>query len=80
MDKNERDFIILQSFGTYNNLPNELMTLMAKKEKVESIEIIESPEALQQEVSKVTELVDKNKSSAATVLGVIVLAVAAYFG
>ena len=50
MDKNERDFIILQSFGTYNNLPNELMTLMAKKEKVESIEIIESPEALQQEV------------------------------
>jgi hypothetical protein len=34
---------------------------MAKKEKVESIEIIESPEALQQEVSKVTELVDKNK-------------------
>ena len=36
---------------------------MAKKEKVESIEIIESPEALQQEVSKVTELVYKNKSS-----------------
>ena len=44
MDKNERDFIILQSFGTYNNLPNELMTLMAKKEKVDPIEIIESPE------------------------------------
>jgi hypothetical protein len=39
---------------------------MAKKEKVESIEIIESPEALQQEVSKVTELVDKNKSGIAT--------------
>jgi hypothetical protein len=45
---------------------------MAKKEKVESIEIIESPEALQQEVSKVTELVDKNKSSVATILGGIV--------
>jgi len=80
MDKNERDFIILQSFGTYNNLPSELMTLMAKKEKVESIEIIESPEALQQEVSKVTELVDKNKSSVATILGGVVLIVAAYFG
>ncbi len=53
---------------------------MAKKEKVESIEIIESPEALQQEVSKVTELVDKNKSGIATILGVVVLAVAAYFG
>ena len=53
---------------------------MAKKEKVESIEIIESPEALQQEVSKVTELVDKNKSSVATILGGIVLVVAAYFG
>ena len=49
---------------------------MAKKEKVESIEIIESPEALQQEVSKVTELVDKNKSSVATILGVVVVAVA----
>ena len=53
---------------------------MAKKEKVESIEIIESPEALQQEVSKVTELVDKNKSSIATILGGLVLVVAAYFG
>ena len=53
---------------------------MAKKEKVESIEIIESPEALQQEVSKVTELVDKNKSSVATILGVVVVLVAAYFG
>jgi tetratricopeptide (TPR) repeat protein len=53
---------------------------MAKKEKVESIEIIESPEALQQEVSKVTELVDKNKTSVATILGVVVVVVAAYFG
>jgi predicted negative regulator of RcsB-dependent stress response len=53
---------------------------MAKKEKVESIELIESPEALQQEVSKVTELVDKNKSSVATLLGVIVIVVAGYFG
>jgi hypothetical protein len=33
MDKNERDFIILQSFGTYNNLPTELMTLWQRKKK-----------------------------------------------
>ncbi|MHA8066091.1 tetratricopeptide repeat protein [Aquirufa sp. ROCK2-A2] len=36
---------------------------MAKKEKIEGIEIIESPEALQQEFNKVTGLVEKNKSS-----------------
>ena len=53
---------------------------MAKKEKVESIEIIESPEALQQEVSKVTDLVEKNKSGVATILGGLVIIIAAYFG
>jgi anion-transporting ArsA/GET3 family ATPase len=36
---------------------------MAKKEKNESIEIIESPEALQQELTKVNNVFEKNKSS-----------------
>ena len=36
---------------------------MAKKETKESIEIIESPEALQQELTKVTGFFENNKSS-----------------
>ena len=54
---------------------------MAKKKEVnESIEIIESPEALQQELEKVTGVFDQNKS---TIVGVAVVAIAVivgYFG
>ena len=54
---------------------------MAKKKDVnESIEIIESPEALQHELEKVTGFFDQNKS---TVIGAAVLVVAiivGYFG
>jgi predicted negative regulator of RcsB-dependent stress response len=54
---------------------------MAKKKEVnESIEIIESPEALQHELEKVTGVFDQNKS---TVIGIAVVAIAVivgYFG
>jgi predicted negative regulator of RcsB-dependent stress response len=53
---------------------------MAKKEIKESIEIIESPEALQQEVSKVTSYFEQNKSTLFTVIGVAVVVIAGYFG
>ena len=54
---------------------------MAKKKEVnESIEIIESPEALQQEVSKVTNYFEQNKSTLFTVIGVAVVVIAGYFG
>jgi TolA-binding protein len=53
---------------------------MAKKEKKDVMEIIESPEALQQEVSKVTGFFEKNKS---TILGAgiaLIALVAGFFG
>ena len=53
---------------------------MAKKEKKDVLEIIESPEALQQEVSKVTGFFEKNKS---TMLGAgiaLIALVAGFFG
>lgn len=42
--------------------------------------MIESPEALQQEVSKVTGYFEQNKSSVLTLVGVLVLVIAGYFG
>jgi len=53
---------------------------MAKKENKESIAMIESPEALQQEVSKVTGYFEQNKSSVLTLVGVLVVVIAGYFG
>jgi tetratricopeptide (TPR) repeat protein len=53
---------------------------MAKKENKESISMIESPEALQQEVSKVTGYFEQNKSSVLTLVGVLVVVIAGYFG
>ena len=53
---------------------------MAKKENKESIAMIESPEALQQEVSKVTGYFEQNKSSVLTRVGVLVVVIAGYFG
>ncbi len=50
---------------------------MAKKEKKDVMEIIESPEALQQEVSKVTGFFEKNKS---TTLGAGVILIAVFAG
>jgi len=53
---------------------------MAKKEKKDVLEIIESPEALQQEVSKVTGFFEKNKSTM-LVAGIALIAlVAGFFG
>ena len=42
--------------------------------------MIESPEALQQEVSKVTGYFEQNKSSVLTLVGVLVVVIAGYFG
>ena len=53
---------------------------MAKKENKEIIAMIESPEALQQEVSKVTGYFEQNKSSVLTLVGVLVVVIAGYFG
>lgn len=53
---------------------------MAKKEKNESIEIIESPEALQQELTKVTGFFENNKSSAILAIIVVIGAIVGYFG
>ena len=53
---------------------------MAKKEKNESIEIIESPEALQQELTKVNNVFEKNKSSVIIAVIVIIGAIVGYFG
>lgn len=53
---------------------------MAKKEKLEGIEIIESPEALQEEFNKVTGLVEKNKSSLIGIGVAIVAIIAGAFG
>lgn len=53
---------------------------MAKKEKNESIEIIESPEALQQELTKVTGFFENNKSSIIIAAIVAIGAIVGYFG
>ena len=53
---------------------------MAKKETKESIEIIESPEALQQELTKVTGFFENNKSSAILAIVVVIAAIVGYFG
>lgn len=53
---------------------------MAKKETKESIEIIESPEALQQELTKVTGFFENNKSSAILAIIVVIAAIVGYFG
>lgn len=54
---------------------------MAKKKDVnESIEIIESPEALQQELEKVTGFFDQNKSAIVGVAVVAVAIIVGYFG
>jgi TolA-binding protein len=53
---------------------------MAKKEKKDVMEIIESPEALQQEVSKVTGFFEKNKSTTLGAGIVLIALVAGFFG
>lgn len=53
---------------------------MAKKENNESIEIIESPEALQQELTKVTGIFEKNKSSVILAGIAVIAAIVGYFG
>jgi tetratricopeptide (TPR) repeat protein len=53
---------------------------MAKKEKKDVMEIIESPEALQQEVSKVTVFFEKNKSTTLGAGVALIALVAGFFG
>jgi len=53
---------------------------MAKKEKKDVMEMIESPEALQQEVSKVTGFFEKNKSTTLGAGIVLIALVAGFFG
>ncbi len=53
---------------------------MAKKEKKDVMEIIESPEALQQEVSKVTGFFEENKSTTLGAGIVLIALVAGFFG
>jgi len=53
---------------------------MAKKEKKDVMEIIESPEALQQEVSKLTGFFEKNKSATIGAGIVLIALVAGFFG
>jgi tetratricopeptide (TPR) repeat protein len=53
---------------------------MAKKEKKDVMEMIESPEALQQEVSKVTRFFEKNKSTTLGAGIVLIALVAGFFG
>ena len=53
---------------------------MAKKEKIDVMEIIESPEALQQEVSKVTGFFEENKSTTLGAGIVLIALVAGFFG
>lgn len=53
---------------------------MAKKENNESIEIIESPEALQQELTKVTGIFENNKSSVILAGIAVIAAIVGYFG
>lgn len=53
---------------------------MAKKEKKDVMEMIESPEALQQEVSKVTGFFEENKSTTLGAGIVFIAIVAGFFG
>jgi tetratricopeptide (TPR) repeat protein len=53
---------------------------MAKKEKKDVMEMIESPEALQQEVSKLTGFFEKNKSTTLGAGIVLIALVAGFFG
>ena len=54
---------------------------MAKKKEVnESIEIIESPEALQNELEKVTGVFDQNKSAIIGIAAVAIAVIVGYFG
>ena len=53
---------------------------MAKKEKKDVMEIIESPEALQQEVSKVTGFFEENKSTTLGAGIILIALVAGFFG
>lgn len=53
---------------------------MAKKEKKDVMEMIESPEALQQEVSKLTGFFEKNKSTTLGAGIIIIALVAGFFG
>lgn len=54
---------------------------MAKKKEVnESIEIIESPEALQNELDKVTGVFDQNKSAIIGIAAVAIAVIVGYFG
>ena len=53
---------------------------MAKKEKKDVMEIIESPEALQKEVSKVTGFFEKNKSTTLGAGIALIALVAGFFG
>jgi tetratricopeptide (TPR) repeat protein len=53
---------------------------MAKKEKKDVMEMIESPEALQHEVSKVTGFFEKNKSTTLGVTVALIAVVAGFFG
>ncbi|MEN7547454.1 tetratricopeptide repeat protein [Rapidithrix thailandica] len=59
---------------------------MAKKDKAkekehhkESVEIIESPEALQDQISKSQEFAEKNKNAIAVLLTIIVVAIGGFF-
>jgi len=53
---------------------------MAKKDIKEAIEIIESPEALQQEFNKVQNAFEKNKSKVFSVIAGVVIVIGGYFG
>ena len=53
---------------------------MAKKEKKDVMEMIESPEALQHEVSKVTGFFEENKSTTLGAGIVLIALVAGFFG
>lgn len=53
---------------------------MAKKENNELIEIIKSPEALQQELTKVTGILENNKSSVILAGIAVIAAIVGYFG
>jgi predicted negative regulator of RcsB-dependent stress response len=51
-----------------------------KKEVIESIEVIESPEALQNELEKVTGVFDQNKSAIIGIAAVAIAVIVGYFG
>lgn len=53
---------------------------MAKKDLKESIEIIESPEALREEVTKFEKTIEKNSKTIYIIAGIAVIGLAAFFG